>query len=148
METNTGCHSALQGSYSRISMSSSTPESPTSSVCLSDNRSSFSISNGSLSGGDDDKSRIPKFGLADGNDLQESNSCLSPISQRRPAVESPHKRPRGRPRKPPCVVINPALKSTKARSKTGCLTCRLRKKKCDEAKPTCTSFVSATVSHH
>ena len=148
METNTGCHSALQGSYSRMSMGSSTLESPTSSLCLSENRRSFSISNGSMSGEDDDRIRIPKLGLADGNDLEELNSCLSPISQLRPAVESPLKKPRGRPRKPPCIVINPALKSTKARSKTGCVTCRLRKKKCDEAKPTCTSFVSATVSHH
>lgn len=30
-----------------------------------------------------------------------------------------------------------AAKTTKGRSKTGCLTCRKRKKKCDEAKPRC-----------
>lgn len=31
----------------------------------------------------------------------------------------------------------PALRPRKARSKTGCLCCRLRKKKCDEKRPTC-----------
>ena len=46
------------------------------------------------------------------------------------------KRPRGRPRKHP-VLLEPANKITKGRSKTGCITCRKRKKKCDEAKPRC-----------
>lgn len=41
-------------------------------------------------------------------------------------------RKRGRPRKHPLLV--PA-KVTKGRSKTGCKTCRRRKKKCDETKP-------------
>ncbi|KAK3400588.1 fungal-specific transcription factor domain-containing protein [Sordaria brevicollis] len=47
------------------------------------------------------------------------------------------KRPRGRPRKHPIAPVVPANKVTKGRSKTGCLTCRKRKKKCDEAKPRC-----------
>jgi hypothetical protein len=48
------------------------------------------------------------------------------------------KRPRGRPRKNPSTNI-PVLASkvTKGRSKTGCITCRRRKKKCDETKPEC-----------
>ena len=52
----------------------------------------------------------------------------------------PQKRPRGRPRKHP-IVAPPSSgnKVTKGRSKTGCITCRKRKKKCDEAKPKCTS---------
>jgi hypothetical protein len=41
-------------------------------------------------------------------------------------------RKRGRPRKHPLPV---SVKATKARSKTGCITCRRRKKKCDETKP-------------
>lgn len=48
------------------------------------------------------------------------------------------KRPRGRPRKHPLAPATAANKVTKGRSKTGCLTCRKRKKKCDEAKPRCT----------
>ncbi|KAK4154325.1 fungal-specific transcription factor domain-containing protein [Chaetomidium leptoderma] len=48
-----------------------------------------------------------------------------------------HKRPRGRPRKHPLLPNASANKITKGRSKTGCLTCRKRKKKCDEAKPRC-----------
>ena len=46
------------------------------------------------------------------------------------------KRPRGRPRKHP-VVPESINKITKGRSKTGCITCRKRKKKCDETKPRC-----------
>ncbi|KAB8293342.1 hypothetical protein EYC80_007664 [Monilinia laxa] len=47
------------------------------------------------------------------------------------------KRPRGRPRKHPIQTTEPLNKVTKGRSKTGCITCRRRKKKCDEAKPRC-----------
>ncbi|CAD6443099.1 3bc7813b-9eb7-406c-afcc-96a629f5ed72 [Sclerotinia trifoliorum] len=47
------------------------------------------------------------------------------------------KRPRGRPRKNPVQTIEPLHKIAKGRSKTGCVTCRRRKKKCDEAKPRC-----------
>ncbi|PGH12370.1 hypothetical protein AJ79_04318 [Helicocarpus griseus UAMH5409] len=45
-------------------------------------------------------------------------------------------RKRGRPRKHPRPDPDQA-KVTKGRSKTGCITCRRRKKKCDEAKPSC-----------
>jgi len=50
-----------------------------------------------------------------------------------PALASPARK-RGRPRKHPIVEHK---KITHARSKTGCGTCRKRKKKCDESKPTC-----------
>ncbi|KAL4888980.1 fungal-specific transcription factor domain-containing protein [Aspergillus ambiguus] len=46
-------------------------------------------------------------------------------------------RKRGRPRKHPLPVPGGQAKITKGRSKTGCITCRRRKKKCDETKPTC-----------
>ncbi|PKY08264.1 hypothetical protein P168DRAFT_246682 [Aspergillus campestris IBT 28561] len=46
-------------------------------------------------------------------------------------------RKRGRPRKHPLPVPGGQLKITKGRSKTGCITCRRRKKKCDETKPAC-----------
>lgn len=54
------------------------------------------------------------------------------------ATQPKAKRPRGRPRKHPLAPATAANKVTKGRSKTGCLTCRKRKKKCDEAKPRCT----------
>ncbi|KAK9413360.1 putative Zn(2)-C6 fungal-type domain-containing protein [Seiridium unicorne] len=47
------------------------------------------------------------------------------------------KRPRGRPRKHPLTPHIATNKVAKGRSKTGCITCRKRKKKCDEAKPRC-----------
>ena len=49
------------------------------------------------------------------------------------------KKPRGRPRKHPLAPVGGTNKVAKPRSKTGCITCRKRKKKCDEAKPRCTS---------
>jgi hypothetical protein len=54
--------------------------------------------------------------------------------QQSPMVASrtaPVKRPRGRPRKHPI---------SKGRCRTGCFTCRRRKRKCNEAKPSCESF--------
>lgn len=47
------------------------------------------------------------------------------------------RRPRGRPRKHPKTPPTNLGKPPKGRSKTGCITCRRRKKKCDEAKPAC-----------
>lgn len=44
-------------------------------------------------------------------------------------------RKRGRPRKHPLPAPGGQVKVTKGRSKTGCITCRRRKKKCDESKP-------------
>ncbi|KAI9147665.1 Transcriptional regulatory protein moc3 [Paramyrothecium foliicola] len=52
-------------------------------------------------------------------------------------AQAKQKRPRGRPRKHPLTPVVSASKVTKGRSKTGCITCRKRKKKCDEAKPRC-----------
>ncbi|KAJ5551155.1 hypothetical protein N7535_000902 [Penicillium sp. DV-2018c] len=46
-------------------------------------------------------------------------------------------RKRGRPRKHPLPAPGGQAKVTKGRSKTGCITCRRRKKKCDETKPAC-----------
>lgn len=47
-------------------------------------------------------------------------------------------RKRGRPRKHPLPMPGGQMKVAKGRSKTGCITCRRRKKKCDETKPACT----------
>ena len=50
------------------------------------------------------------------------------------------KRNRGRPRKHPPISPDTKLSKT-GRTRTGCLTCRKRKKKCDETKPECPSPV-------
>ena len=87
----------------------------------------------SSDGGSDDESDIvPK--------IEELEDNVAPDSKHEPSSEattvssSPMTlRRRGRPRKYP-PVTRPVVKG---RSKTGCLTCRKRKKKCDEAKPSC-----------
>ncbi|KEY68016.1 hypothetical protein S7711_08375 [Stachybotrys chartarum IBT 7711] len=86
--------------------------------------------------GSDDVLAIPKLEPVEDefnlNELQNAPPASAvngaPIKQ---------KRPRGRPRKHPLTPVVPASKVTKGRSKTGCITCRRRKKKCDEAKPRC-----------
>ncbi|KAI1957392.1 hypothetical protein LOZ58_005762 [Ophidiomyces ophidiicola] len=62
-------------------------------------------------------------------DTPESKSSFVPVP-----VVGPRKR--GRPRKHP-LPLPGQIKATKGRSKTGCVTCRRRKKKCDETKPSC-----------
>lgn len=44
-------------------------------------------------------------------------------------------RKRGRPRKHPLPARDVQIKTVQRRSKTGCFTCKRRKKKCDETKP-------------
>jgi hypothetical protein len=77
---------------------------------------------------------VTKIEELDGDDNQLINAPPLPSP-----VTSEHvvKRGRGRPRKNPLQPIKAAQKAAKGRSKTGCGTCRKRKKKCDEAKPEC-----------
>ncbi|TVY41524.1 Transcriptional regulatory protein [Lachnellula subtilissima] len=67
-------------------------------------------------------------------DIKGNIVSESPSSESTPAQI---KRPRGRPRKHPKPTPESMAKVTKGRSKTGCITCRKRKKKCDETKPGC-----------
>jgi Fungal Zn(2)-Cys(6) binuclear cluster domain len=81
-----------------------------------------------------------KLELADDDvqmdDLQEASSMSTPTpGDSKPELRA--RRPRGRPRKHPVQTSEVATKVQKGRSKTGCITCRRRKKKCDETKPTC-----------
>ncbi|KAI1260229.1 hypothetical protein F5Y18DRAFT_420190 [Xylariaceae sp. FL1019] len=90
----------------------------------------------------DDDSAVPKI-----EPVEDDNFLLDDIEQvpRTPASDTQPtsqdhakvKRPRGRPRKHPLTPQLSANKIAKGRSKTGCITCRKRKKKCDEAKPRC-----------
>jgi len=94
--------------------------------------------------GSDDILVAPKLEPLDDDDIcmdDLKGAPLTPIptASNDPAPAPPRvKRPRGRPRKHPVTPTIAAMnKTTKGRSKTGCLTCRKRKKKCDEAKPRC-----------
>jgi hypothetical protein len=86
---------------------------------------------------EDDGDIVPKIepiddvDMADFSDMKESET---PSSVSTPAQA---KRPRGRPRKHPKPTAESMAKVAKGRSKTGCITCRRRKKKCDETKPGC-----------
>jgi hypothetical protein len=88
----------------------------------------------------DDMMLVPKLepvddvDMADLSDLKESVVPETPSSTSTPAQV---KRPRGRPRKHPKPSPESLAKVAKGRSKTGCITCRRRKKKCDETKPGC-----------
>lgn len=84
---------------------------------------------------------IPKLEPTD-DDINLEDVTAAPLSQTPPnellgGSQLKQKRPRGRPRKHPLTPMVSANKVTKGRSKTGCITCRKRKKKCDEAKPRC-----------
>jgi len=86
---------------------------------------------------------IPKLEPVDDDDFRLDDVKEAPFTPELGAgdgslLDQPKtKRPRGRPRKHPLTPNIAANKITKGRSKTGCLTCRKRKKKCDEAKPRC-----------
>jgi hypothetical protein len=67
---------------------------------------------------------------------EEASTEETPISPTEPARI---RRARGRPRIHPPRSPSSLSKQAKARSKTGCTTCRKRKKKCDETKPFCNS---------
>lgn len=69
--------------------------------------------------------------------LKDTPLAPSTSSETTVPLQAKQKRPRGRPRKHPIVPVVNTSKITKGRSKTGCITCRKRKKKCDEAKPRC-----------
>lgn len=88
--------------------------------------------------GSDDILAIPKLEPMDDDfDLNDVMAApLKPVLET-VSTQNKQKRPRGRPRKHPLNPLAGTGKVTKGRSKTGCITCRKRKKKCDEAKPRC-----------
>ncbi|EME81023.1 uncharacterized protein MYCFIDRAFT_204155 [Pseudocercospora fijiensis CIRAD86] len=83
---------------------------------------------------DDDRETSPVV-QAKIEELEDSLSTLDVFEDTKPAIVTlPQPKKRGRPRKHPIVEQK---KTSHARSKTGCGTCRRRKKKCDETKPVC-----------
>ncbi|KAF2229242.1 hypothetical protein EV356DRAFT_521580 [Viridothelium virens] len=84
-------------------------------------------------GSDEEPEIVPKVEELEENGIPIPK--IEPSSEDNTISPSPitPRRGRGRPRKHPPVTTTAA----KGRSKTGCFTCRKRKKKCDEAKPSC-----------
>ncbi|KAG5939326.1 hypothetical protein E4U53_007842 [Claviceps sorghi] len=80
---------------------------------------------------------VPKIEPTDDVKLNDVTAVRAGLDTTHGILEGKQKRPRGRPRKNPATAAVPTSKITKGRSKTGCITCRKRKKKCDEAKPRC-----------
>lgn len=92
---------------------------------------------------------IPKLEPLEDDDFLMEDVREAPRTTPKPSTGNPGqgvkaKRPRGRPRKHPLTAQVAASKIAKGRSKTGCITCRKRKKKCDEAKPRCRSSLRST----
>lgn len=85
--------------------------------------------------GSDDVLTIPKLEPVEDDLIMDDLKAapLAPASIETTSGDPKPKRPRGRPRKHPLTAAISASKVTKGRSKTGCITCRKRKKKCDEA---------------
>ncbi|KAL1959782.1 hypothetical protein VTO42DRAFT_927 [Malbranchea cinnamomea] len=84
-------------------------------------------------------SAVEEFEQPDTTDVRTSHQSQPDLTNGEndtPGPPVPQKRKRGRPRKHPLPVPG-QVKVTKGRSKTGCITCRRRKKKCDETKPCC-----------
>lgn len=98
--------------------------------------------------GSDEGVAVPKVEPMDEDirldEIKEAPPTPVPSNTSPTSAQPKAKRPRGRPRKHPLTPVVSTNKITKGRSKTGCLTCRKRKKKCDEAKPRCTSRGPAT----
>ncbi|KAJ5103721.1 hypothetical protein N7532_004250 [Penicillium argentinense] len=79
---------------------------------------------------------LPKVEELDDEDIQ-SIKPSEVGNQQNAGAPAAVPRKRGRPRKHPLPAPGNQAKVTKGRSKTGCITCRRRKKKCDETKPAC-----------
>lgn len=99
----------------------------------------FSISDSQSDGRRDSRTSlddiVPKVEVAELElaDVKEETDD-TPISPTEPVRI---RRARGRPRIHPPRSPTTLSKQAKARSKTGCTTCRKRKKKCDETRPFC-----------
>jgi hypothetical protein len=94
---------------------------------------------------DDDMMLVPKLEPVDDIDMADLSDIKERITRETPLVictPAQVKRPRGRPRKHPKPSPESLARVAKGRSKTGCITCRRRKKKCDETKPGCTIDIS------
>lgn len=82
-----------------------------------------------------DMDNLPKVEELDDEDIQSIKPSDVGNHENETGTPAAVPRKRGRPRKHPLPAPGNQAKVTKGRSKTGCITCRRRKKKCDETKP-------------
>ncbi|OCK94268.1 uncharacterized protein K441DRAFT_561812 [Cenococcum geophilum 1.58] len=136
MATDVAFGPALSQTNARLSISSSSQASPSSSESPRNTSSSFGFGFRSMSDASSD-GIVPKIEELDDDEVEDMKiapSAEDPLPSPSRAIV---KRPRGRPRKHPITPPTAISKPPKGRSKTGCITCRRRKKKCDETKPHC-----------
>jgi len=125
----------LETSSQRTSELSSTPSSSATTFSLSVRYSHDE----QMEDADDDVA--PKIEEMDEDGMEDTK--VIPTSESPKAAQAKTEGPptgarkRGRPRKHPCPPSDSQATIAKSRSKTGCTTCRRRKKKCDETKPSC-----------
>lgn len=122
--TGRGSSSYIASSQWSSNRSSSSPENADSVITpeSDDSHDSSDITIGPKIEELDDHGVSGLSGIEDAKPLTTTNVALPPA------------RKRGRPRKHP---VTEARKTAHTRSKTGCATCRRRKKRCDERKPGC-----------
>lgn len=134
-----GAHARLSISSSPQPSMSSSSDSPISNTAFDANAASNSETQSetridSRVGSDEIVPKIEETELRLEDVKTEPIADEPPISPTEPVRL---RRSRGRPRIHPPRSPTSATKQAKARSKTGCTTCRKRKKKCDETKPFC-----------
>ncbi|KAK4498483.1 hypothetical protein PRZ48_011141 [Zasmidium cellare] len=139
-------HSIVPSSYysAASTTSSSSPDltTPTTTVstALTNHDSDIDIDDASSSASSSRRHHVvPKIeeldeDKYDNSQLHALQDAKSPVGI---VTSPPPRKKRGRPRKHPIVDASESKKTSHARSKTGCGTCRRRKKKCDETKPGC-----------
>ncbi|KAI9685767.1 MAG: hypothetical protein M1822_004327 [Bathelium mastoideum] len=129
---------------SRLSISSVSQPSSSSSSESPLNTPSFTNppAYSSDGGSDEEPDVVPKIEEIEDIKIPEAKvESLSEDKTITPSPITPH-RGRGRPRRAPQI---PTTTVAKGRSKSGCFTCRKRKKKCDEAKPSCNQCLKNNV---
>ena len=138
MATELSLSPAFSNATHRLSISTSSQSSPTSSTS-SLTTPTFGLGLRIQRTSEEVRPKIEELDEDELGNAKEIPLALDGCSGRSPDGEVKPKRGRGRPRIHPKPSPGAPTKFPKGhhRSKTGCRTCRRRKKKCDEAKPEC-----------
>lgn len=130
--------------HSSVSTSSSSQRSPTNSSCSPEQGAGSIVTQSDYDELPIDVDASPQGYIVQPKieELDDDLPNVYDLDEAKPVVielpvSPPAPRKRGRPRKYPKGSSVQPKKTSHARSKTGCGTCRRRKKKCDEEKPHC-----------